>query len=496
MPEGRRRHLARSSAINLVGLAAPLSAGLIAIPILLSALGTERFGVLALAWTVTSYFSVFDLGLGRALTNLVAARVGEEPGRRAPALAWTALGLMLGLGIVGAVALYALAPLLVERVLVIPPELWDESRRAFRVLAICIPFVVATAGFAGILTAFHRFGMLNAVRAPVGMMILLGPVLVLPLGANLVVVAWSLVVVRVAGLVAMALACRWLLPSPSATRGSAEESAGGGIGALFGFGAWVTVTNIVSPVLVYLDRFLVGSLISMTAVAYYATPYEIVTKAFIIPGALAGVLFPAFSWSASRDAVRMERLFRRGAKYMALILFPLMLVAIAFAHEGLGLWLGAEFAANSTRVLQWIALGVFVNCVGQVFFTLVQGAGRPDLTAKFHLLELPIYVGLLYVCIGRWGITGAAMAWTARVALDALLLLMVSGRILALPRRTVGRVGGSLALGVAALAVPMAFGGLGARAALALALLAVFAVIAWRVGLAEDERVRLLAVLP
>ena len=35
--------------------------------------------------------------------------------------------------------------------------------------------------------------------------------------------------------------------------------------------------------MVYLDRFVIGAVISVTAVAYYATPYEIVTKIGIIP---------------------------------------------------------------------------------------------------------------------------------------------------------------------------------------------------------------------
>ena len=45
---------------------------LVAIPILVDGLGTARFGILTLAWMVVGYFSLFDLGLGRALTKLTA----------------------------------------------------------------------------------------------------------------------------------------------------------------------------------------------------------------------------------------------------------------------------------------------------------------------------------------------------------------------------------------------------------------------------------------
>jgi O-antigen/teichoic acid export membrane protein len=55
-------------------------------------------------------------------------------------------------------------------------------------------------------------------------------------------------------------------------------------------------------------------------------------------------------------------------------------------------------------------------------YNMLQAAGRPDLTGKFHLLELPPYVALCLVLIPRWGIAGAALASTFRFALDASLL--------------------------------------------------------------------------
>jgi O-antigen/teichoic acid export membrane protein len=69
-----------------------------------------------------------------------------------------------------------------------------------------------------------------------------------------------------------------------------------------------------------------------------------------------------------------------------------------------------------------LAAGVFMNSLGQVAFAMIQGAGRPDLTAKLHLIELPLY--LLGVCwlINTYGIKGAAIAWVARIGIDTVCL--------------------------------------------------------------------------
>jgi O-antigen/teichoic acid export membrane protein len=192
----------------------------------------------------------------------------------------------------------------------------------------------------------------------------------------------------------------------------------------------MTVSNIVGPLMVTLDRFLIAALISVGAVAYYATPYEVATKFWLIPGSVLGVMFPAFSTSSVQDRNRMVLLFNRTVKYMLLALFPLVLLVVVLAQDGLKLWLGAEFARNSVHVLQWLAVGVFINSLAQVPFALLQGVGKPDLTAKLHLAELPAYLLALYWLTKTYGIEGAAIAWTARVAVDALLLFGLARRFL------------------------------------------------------------------
>ena len=71
------RRLARNVFWNLLGVGTPLLVAVVAIPRLIEALGTDRFGVLTLAWMVVGYFGLLDLGLGRALTKLVAERLGK-----------------------------------------------------------------------------------------------------------------------------------------------------------------------------------------------------------------------------------------------------------------------------------------------------------------------------------------------------------------------------------------------------------------------------------
>lgn len=420
------RLLTRNMVFNTIGQGAPMIVAFFTIPLLIKGLGTDRFGILTLAWVVVGYFTLFDFGLGRALTKLVAEKLSTRREQEIPTLVCTALFLMLTLGLAGTLVVSLISPWLVRDALKIPAVLQSETLHAFYLLALAIPVLVSTIGLQGVLKAYQRFGLIIGIRIPLGMFIFLGPLLVLPFSQSL----FSVVAVLVAGLV-----IAWLVHFPLCFRvmpkmrqGTLLERAM--VRPLLGFGSWMTVTNIINLIMIHLDRFLIGALISIAAVAYYATPCEVVTKLWFIPGAMVGVLFPAFSTSFAQDPTRTVLLFYRGVKYLFLLLFPISLLIVTFAHEGLELWLGAEFARNSTGVLQWLAVGVFINSLAYVPLALLQGVGRPDLSAKLHIAELPFYLIAVWWMIMSYGIEGAAVAWVARMTVDALILFTMTKRLL------------------------------------------------------------------
>ena len=478
------RVLASNTVWNLIGQGSPLLVALFAIPLLIKGLGIDRFGVLTLAWMVIGYFSLFDLGLGRALTKLVAEKLGQDKAEEIPGIVWTTLFLMLILGFAGTLVMGALSSWLVHDVLKVPRLLRAEVLNSFHLLALSIPVVISTAALRGYLEAHQRFGLVNAVRIPMGLFTFLGPLAVLPFSQSLALVVSVLLIGRLLAWLAHLLLCFRI--SPSLLHGIALQRSI--VGRLLHFGLWMTVTNIVSPLMVYVDRFIIGSILSMAAVTYYVTPYEVITKLGLIPASLVAVLFPAFAASLARDTVHSVSLFERGGKAILLPLFPLTLIAITLGHEGLALWLGSEFSLRSTRVLQWLGVGTFISGMAQVPFALVQGAGRADITAKFNLIELPLYLLMIWWMLNAYGIEGVAITWVARVALDTLLLFWVVRRFLPRGVSVIRRMGLMTAAGALALMFGFLSMGTLARGIFLGVVLPVFALIAWFLILNPGDR--------
>jgi O-antigen/teichoic acid export membrane protein len=411
------RLLARNAALNLAAQGVPMAVAIVTIPALIAGIGTDRFGVLTLAWIFLGYFSLFDLGLGRALTKLVAERLGQGVEQGIPPLVGTAIGLMFVLGLAGALFAGLISPWLVRDVLRVDGPLRGEALGSFLVMAALLPFAISSSGLRGVMEAHQRLRAINIVKMATGLFTLIGPLLILPFTRNLVAVVGVIAVGKLAAWLASLILCLRTVPGIGRWFAPRLEL----VGPLVRFGGWMTVANIINPIMVQMDRFLIGALLSTAAVAYYTTPYELVTKYWFLSNPVLGVAFPAFSTSFVHDRARTRRIYGRGVKYVFMILFGLVLGTVALAPELLGVWLGAEFARRSTFVLRCLALGVLLNGLAQVPSALLQGIGRPDLTALLHVVELPFYLVVATALIRSHGIEGAAVAWTARTAFDLIV---------------------------------------------------------------------------
>ncbi len=450
------QRLVRSAVWNVVGAGFPLVIAVLVMPGLVKGLGTERFGLLALIWLGIGYFSLFDMGLGRALTKLVSERLGRGEQQEVPDLVVTALVVVLTLGLCSAGTVIWLSSWLISEVLNIPAQLQSEAEWAFIILGISLPFVMLSTALIGFLEAHQDFKAINVVRIILGSVTFLGPLAVLHWSPSLVAATAVLAVSRVIATVAYAFQCHKMKPSFFFNGRTRKRL----MAPLLGFGGWISISNIVGPLMVYLDRFIIGALLTLTAVSFYTIPYEIVTRFFVFPVAIAAVLFPAFTTSLVADHERVFVLFRQAAKILTLAMLPLIALTVLLAPEGLTIWVGDEFARESVGVLRWLAVGVLVNSLARLPHALVQGAGRPDIIAKLHFFELPLYLLGLWILLKEFGIVGAAVAWTIRIGVDAVAFFWLAMRLVPIVRPTCVHslwLLGVGCAGVAVLALPLGF---------------------------------------
>ena len=419
----KKKILLKSMIWNFLGKVLPLGIAVFTIPLIIKGLGSEKFGILTLIWAVIGYANLFDLGIGRALTQLISKKIGENDTEDLPTVIWTSVLILFFLSIIGSLVLSLGAHLIAQNLLKVSPKYLAETVSSVHLLSFCLPVFFVSGALGGILASYQKFGVANIINVPLAMFNFVAPILILPFTHRLDIVVASLVIGRLVSMVLTFFVCSKIVNNFFKIKFELNY-----LKKLLKFGGWLTVSNIISPIMVNFDRFFIANILSASMVAYYTTPYEVVFRLLIIPASIVAVLFPAFSVELTTDLARAKRMYFKGLKYIFLLLSLPALLIFFGAKIGLSLWISPEFADKSCLVAKIMAIGIVINGLSFLPSTLIQARGRSDITAKFHLIELPFYIILLVVLIKQLGVAGASLAWTIRVSMDFILLYFYSNR--------------------------------------------------------------------
>jgi len=408
----------RNSLYNLAGAVVPIGLALVTIPPYLHRIGEARYGVLAVVWLLLGYFGSFDLGLSRAAANKIA-RLREASAEEREQVFWTALLLNAGLGIVTGVALFLAGGEIFGFWFKMSPALHLEAMDALPWIAAAVPIATVTAALTGALEGMQRFPTVNVIQSSGTALFQVAPLATaFWIGPQLKFVIPAAVIARVLTALPLLSAARSALPITGRPRLHWPR-----LRELFAYGSWVAVTNVVGPILDMFDRFLIAVVLGAAAVAYYVVPYQLVSRAQIVPGALSRALFPHLSAIEAQEA---KRVAAESVAALAAVTTPLSVLGLLLMWPFLQVWVGKGFADHAAAVGEILLLGMWINGLAFVPFALLQARGRPDIVAKFHLLELVPFVALLWLGLQRFGILAAAVVWTLRAGADAALLFRAS----------------------------------------------------------------------
>ena len=412
-----RKLIVKNISLNFLIQGITFVVGIVTIPTIIRGIGVDRFGILTIIWSIIGYSCLFDLGLGRALTQVVSSKLGEGKEDEVPSVIWTSLILIFVLGILAAVAVYALAPVLVNFIKV-PQQFHQETLQSLQLLSLSLPFLIFVFGFKGVLESYQKFDYTNWLRIPILISNYVIPIFLLHYYQSLT----ALVLVLALGRILTCFGYFWAVAKTvdnffGHIRVSKEHFI-----SLFRFGGWLTVSSIINPFMSYLDRFLISGLLTSQVVAYYATPYDVLSKLSIVSAAVMSVIFPALTTEFARRTGRARQLYNKTLASLALILLVPVLVAIFLAKPLITVWIGANFAEQSFQLAQLLALYFFVSCLNTVPYSVIQSLGRSDVTAKINLVEFPIYLAALFICVKQMGIIGAPIGALVRIILDSILM--------------------------------------------------------------------------
>ena len=410
--------IGRHTAYNLAGAAVPIVIGLVTVPAYLHVIGGDRYGVLSIAWLILGYFGLFDLGLGRATAQRMAALQGDSPVERAN-IFWMAVSLNLAMGLVGMALLWPAGWYFFAHSLKTSDALRGEALAALPLLAASVPLATTMGVLTGALQARSRFLEINVASVVTTTLLQVSPLCVALLwGPNLLLLIGAAFTSRVVALLYLWWQCSKHVISGAPFRLDRTQSR-----HLLSYGGWVTLAAFFGPILVIVDRFVIGTMLGALAVALYTIPFQLAQRISIIPTALTTALFPRLA--AERDGG--AQLEGQAIAALLTIMTPIVMGIILVMSPFFELWVGHAVAEKAALVGKVIALGYWANALALVPFSTLQARGRPDLVAYTLLLQVLPYLIGLYLGLRYGGLVGAAAAFSIRCLVDYFLLSLASG---------------------------------------------------------------------
>lgn len=406
----------RNSLWNALGLIIPSLFAIPTMAVMARVLGVEKFGIFMLIFSALGYAAIFDGGLTRAVIRSIAMNADDEALNRE--VIGTASYTVLALGVVGAAIVFMWARP-IAGLLKISPAALPDAVSALKVAALVIPVYLLSLVWLAYLEGKQQFVKLSVLKTITGMILAVLPVVAVLVKPTLTAALGALLLARLVTLVVAHRPCRDGLGSGVFHFRTAT------LRDLFRFGSWIAISNIVSPIMSYVDRFVLSYLQGAARVAFYAAPAEVVARMSVIPGAVARTIFPMFSrqQGSSADAARSA------SRGLLLVCTAIAIPIFIGAKWLLGIWLGAPYGEQSTVLLRILLVGFIFNALGQVPYARIQALGNSKVTALLHLFELLPYLALLAVLVRAYGLTGAAIAWTVRVGVDLLVLQVLARRL-------------------------------------------------------------------
>lgn len=410
--------LAKNSLYNILGFAIPTLFAIPSLGILGRILGLESFGLFTLAFAVVGYASIFDGGITRAVIREIS--VFRDDLVEQVKIISTSSFVVLILSILASLLLYFGAESLTV-FLNVSVTKFEQVVKSFKLLSLVIPFFLLSQIWIAFLEGHERFINLNIQRVLGGIVMSTMPVVLCLIEPTIFHAIVGLVIGRIISFLIALFACRKIIFQSKISFDKVVFR------RLMTFGGWVTISNIISPVMVYFDRFITSNIVGASNVALYSAPAEGVGKASNLPFALARALFPRLSYIV--DEKEKRELERQSYLYITLVCLPVAFIGFWFAPELMKLWMGDKFGGLDAQVLRVLLVGFYLNALALIPFSLLQAKGNARTTAVIHLAEILPYLWLLYYMTTNYGIVGTAVAWSTRMLADLIALFLLSRKL-------------------------------------------------------------------
>lgn len=403
---GREGSILKNVTSNWAALAVNIALSFFVAPYVVASLGIVYYGVWTLLNQFTGYLWLFDLGVRESVIKYVAQYGASGEHEQLEATVNASLFLYSAIAVLAMAGTAAMAFALPYAFNIPPDSVW-EARITLLLTGGSIAQGFVFNVFVGVLMGMRRYYVVSQMGVVFSFLRTGFIVLALKSGYGIIALGVSQFGMGLIVGLFVVWQARRSLPTyrPRITVPTRAE-----FRRIFDYAKYVLGNNIGEKIVFSTDAIVIGAMLPVATLAYYAVAGSLVGYLRNFMAATASVLNPESSaMAARREDARLTHLFLTASKAMVVLGLPVCVGLIVLGERFISLWMGPQFGPLSGRVLAVLAMGYFCGLPHYCISAVLYGLNRHKIMARWRAVEAALNLTLSVLLILRFGIIGAAL---------------------------------------------------------------------------------------
>ena len=380
--------------------------GIITTPVVVNAVGKEKFGFIILAGTITGYFTVLGLGIPGAVIKFIAEFNSKNDDENITKTINSSLLLFFVIGIFIFLTIIVFINSDGLKLFNISQNNYNSAKRVLYIASFVAllswPSMIFKHTLEG-LQEYHRLNVIELISRIIGLActiivaILKYPVEIIFMAYNV-----SLIISRI---------WQYFLLKKKIifwkfTIKSVDKSA---IKLLFTFSIWLLIMQISSILTYQTDKIIIGTMLPISMLTYYFVLYKPIEIVKNLIGFFRVAVMPAASEKYTLEGVDgVNNLIFRASKYFNAFLAPLAVMGFFLCKPFIGLWMGTEyFKYVYVTQIYFISL-IFIQSNGLLGAIFI-GVGKAKKLAIIGISQAVFNVAISIYLVRLIGVAGVLL---------------------------------------------------------------------------------------
>ena len=415
--------LFRNSTSNLLRYLVGFAVAFVLTPYIVRSVGDQLYGLFVLVYSFVGYAGILEFGVMQSTVKLISQYARPEEREKRNEIATVVVLFYASIGVVGCILFWTVF----ESMLVglAGDGVSTEMVRSFsHLVGIEVLLTFAANPVYGIAYGMHQYHYKSLTDIAARILTLVFTYVAIESGYGLLGIAWVRIISAVFSLLLMLLLCRKPFKAISFGRRFVTK---GAVREIFSFGSKIFICQIVTRLNSSLTPSVITYVLSTAMTAYYGVCNVLADRLKEMIGSLAGPFLPVFSEISSKgpnnDAVSF---YITGTRMMLAITLPVNLSLLFVGPEFLNLWVGPAYQEAGRFVIMILAAESLLDGLQPLSGRMMIGGGDVGLYTKVIAVANVVGIGLTFLFVNLFGITGAAASNFIRSALagGAVFLLL------------------------------------------------------------------------